>query len=427
MTIRVSIIFVAMLLLAASCKKEDENHLPTKPKLLEPAKGAVIAPEQITFTWEASTDADGEDVYHSLELSSDSSSWQPFVVGKGTSKTIVNKQGESNYFAFTNGKKYFWRVSVNSQDSGGQITGSAESEAYSFYTTPTGLANLSKTSGDGFVNLAWIDPAGLSKVEIIFSPTVSGIAQPIAVNPGVSKVELQGMENSTIYSFYVKAFNSLGHASKVDTIKAMPLSPTLVHDADFNIYTTVKIGTQTWLRENLRTTRWQNGKVMNKDKFGYNLYTIEVKSNIYGYYYNGRVTDNDENPCPCGYHAPTDGDWLTLERYLGMPEEDIAVSSYFFIRGEDEGVGKLLRSTSGWADYNGSSGNGTDLYAFKLLPAGVTSQAGGLTSDGESAWMLVFPHTDGIIRIRIFSNTYQGVRWTNMGTSQHGSIRCVKD
>ena len=154
MSVRVSILFVAVLLLAASCKKEDENQLPTKPKLLEPAKGVVVAPEQITFKWQASTDADGEDVHHTLALSSDSVNWQLFVVGMGSSKTIVNEQGGSSYYPFENGQKYYWKVAVDSKDSDGKITGSSESTVVSFYTIPTGVINLTKTSGNGFVNLA---------------------------------------------------------------------------------------------------------------------------------------------------------------------------------------------------------------------------------------------------------------------------------
>jgi uncharacterized protein (TIGR02145 family) len=413
-------------MLAASCKKEEETHLPTKPKLLNPARGAVVAPEQITFTWQASTDADGDDVYHSLALSSDSIHWQLFVVGTGTSKSIVNKSGESNYFAFENGKKYYWKVAVDSKDSKGDITGSSESTVSSFYTIPTGVSNLTKTSGNGFVNLAWTDPAGLSRVEVTFSPSVISIAQPIVINPGVGKVELQGMQNETIYSFYVKAFNNLGHASKVDTIKAMPLSPTLVHDYDFNIYSTVQIGTQTWLRENLKATHWQNGNEM-KNEYMEKLYDIGSQSNIYGYYYTIDAAINGsqgKNPCPCGYHVPSDEDMKSLERFLGMTETDLNSTDYAIIRGVTENVGKSLKSTTGWNDYNGSNGNGNDLYGFNLLPAGYDS---GLSA-GNSAFIWTTTSPNGVLNfIRNYNNESNGVKKGMSGFGAHLSIRCVKD
>lgn len=422
--------FAAMLLIATSCKKEDENQPPSKPKLLAPAKGAIVAPESITFSWEASTDAEGEAMEYDLAVSSDSLDWKYFLAGATSSKTITNKQGSGGYYAFEPGKKYYWKLSVDSKDAGGKITGSNESDVVRFYTTPTGVANLSKTSGDGFVNLAWIDPAGLSKVEVTFSPTVSGISQPIAVNPGVGKVELQGMSNSTIYSFYVKAYNSLGHTSKTDTIKAMPLSPTLVHDADFNIYTTVKIGTQTWMRENLRTTRWQNGKEM---KDGYNkFYKVGSQSNIYGYYYNIDAVsgkNQGENPCPCGYHVPSDEDMKTLERFLGMSEADLSSTDYRIIRGERENIGKMLKSKDGWNDYNGISGNGTNLYGFNLLAAGYVTAGGTEAMVGSACvlWTTTKEPLGVLCFVRCYSNQFNGVQKAMSGWDAHHPIRCVKD
>ena len=44
-------------------------------------------------------------------------------------------------------------------------------------------------------------------------------------------------------------------------------------------------------------------------------------------------------------------------------------------------MGKYLKSTSGWDNYNGASGNGTDDYGFDAMPAGYASY-GSYTTKG---------------------------------------------
>ncbi|RPH29506.1 MAG: hypothetical protein EHM93_17270 [Bacteroidales bacterium] len=423
-----TLIFLTIILLAASCKKEDVNQPPSKPKLLTPAKGAVVAPESITFTWEASTDAEGEAMEYDLAVSSDSLDWKYFSAEAASSKTIANKSGNGSYYAFETGKKYYWKLSVDSKDAGGQITGSTESDVVSFYTSPSGVANLSKTSGDGFVNLAWTDPAGLTRVEVTFSPTVIGIVQPIVVNPGVSKVELTGMQNETIYSFYIKAFNSLGHPSKADTIKALPLSPTLIHDNEFNIYSTVQVGTQTWMRENLRATKWQNGTEM-KHWWSGLVYAVGPQSNIYGNYYDSPLRWEGKNPCPCGFHVPSDDEVIILERYLGVPESDLLKGG---IRGELEKVGASIKSKMGWADFQGVSGNGLDLYGLNFIPAGYydnsskTVKDRGTVANFYTTTVFTGP-VDGYYYVRELFNNSDGIHREIMSSVQFNSVRCIKD
>ena len=58
--------------------------------------------------------------------------------------------------------------------------------------------------------------------------------------------------------------------------------------------------------------------------------------------------------CPSGWHLPTMDEFETLFAAVGDPST----------------VGLKLKSTSGWNDYNGNSGNGTDDYSFSALPVG---------------------------------------------------------
>ena len=101
-----------------------------------------------------------------------------------------------------------------------------------------------------------------------------------------------------------------------------------VKDADGNVYHTIKIGTQTWTVENLKTTKYNDGtaipEVTNTSTWS-NLSTgaycwynnnTETNKNTYGALYNWYVV-NTGKLAPAGWHVPTDAEWNTLEAYLG--------------------------------------------------------------------------------------------------------------
>ncbi len=104
-------------------------------------------------------------------------------------------------------------------------------------------------------------------------------------------------------------------------------SDVTVNDIDGNTYNKVRIGSQIWMGENLKTTRLNDGmEVPNVTDtlawsemkgMGYCWYNNDVANkNIYGALYNW-FTVNTSQLCPAGWHVPTDADWSTLETYLG--------------------------------------------------------------------------------------------------------------
>ena len=137
-----------------------------------------------------------------------------------------------------------------------------------------------------------------------------------------------------------------------------------VTDIDGNIYQTVKIGTQVWIVENLKTTKYKNGKTIplvtdnhtwsNLTSPGYCWYDnniITYKDN-YGALYNWYAV-NTGKLCPSGWHVPTDDEWETLMTYMGG--ESVA--------------GKNLKETgtTHWLGHNTEANNES---GFTALPGG---------------------------------------------------------
>ena len=145
-----------------------------------------------------------------------------------------------------------------------------------------------------------------------------------------------------------------------------------ITDVDGNVYTSVTIGTQEWMSENLRTTKYSDGTAIPNvtgNTEWYNLSTgawshydndSSQYEAIYGKLYNWFAVETGKL-CPTGWHVPTDAEWTVLTDYL---EAD----------GHSGAEGRALKATSGWND----GGNGTDDYGWNGLPGG------GWTDDGFS-------------------------------------------
>ncbi len=102
-----------------------------------------------------------------------------------------------------------------------------------------------------------------------------------------------------------------------------------VTDYDGNVYSVIVIGSQAWLKENLKTTHYRNGVVIPHIPGGANwasltsgarcYYDNDSSSydSVYGVLYNWFTVNNSNGLCPEGWHVPTDGEWTVAENFLG--------------------------------------------------------------------------------------------------------------
>lgn len=131
---------------------------------------------------------------------------------------------------------------------------------------------------------------------------------------------------------------------------------SFIDERDGQIYPLVRIGEQVWMQENMRYALP-----------GATALPPEVPQN-YGYLYNWQAA---LKACPSGWKLPSDEDWKTLERFLGMSEEELHLR--FKYRGADTAISTQLAAPGHWKGYDayapryGKSG-------FNALPAGVATR-----------------------------------------------------
>jgi len=176
-----------------------------------------------------------------------------------------------------------------------------------------------------------------------------------------------------------------------DPVSDIPeyLNPGLTYgsvtDIEGNIYRTIQIGTQTWMAENLRTTKFNDGTNIRNGAFGYDTkkygsywwYNNDPENyrNSYGALFNWYAL-NTGRLCPTGWHVPSDDEWKQLEVELGMTREEAnslgSIWDIFFERiSRGTNQGDQLKATILWQSYvEGVDDNGTNASGFSAIPCG---------------------------------------------------------
>jgi uncharacterized protein (TIGR02145 family) len=238
---------------------------------------------------------------------------------------------------------------------------------------------------------------------------------------------------STGKTYYVRAYatNSAGTAYGNQQSFTTFHETSTVTDADGNIYNTILIGTQWWMAENLKTTRYNNNTRIPKVELSaawialttpgrcyYNNDSVTYKP-IYGAMYNW-FTVNTGNLCPTGWHVPTDLEYNTLELFLGIPSANINDWGW---RGTDQGA--QLKNTTGWA----AGENGTNTSGFSALPGGYRYAVTGTFNDLGNLtywWTATNDGTGGAWYRRLDGNN-NGIYKASTEQTAGKYVRCVKD
>jgi len=196
-----------------------------------------------------------------------------------------------------------------------------------------------------------------------------------------------------------------------------------VEDVEGNIYKTVTIGSQVWMSENLKTTKYNDGSSIpnltdetqwiSTTKGAYCDYGNNVSnSTVYGRLYNWYSVSDTRKLCPKGWSVPSDDEWQTLVNFLG---------------GESYAGGKLKESgTSHWLTPNTGANN---VYGFTALPAGHRDGAALYRRLGDFAiWWTATEESSLIYSWRRSVEYNTEYVSTNRNFKTLGfSVRCVKN
>lgn len=191
-----------------------------------------------------------------------------------------------------------------------------------------------------------------------------------------------------------------------------------VTDYDGNVYKTVKIGSQTWMAENLTCTHYSDGTPI--EHFAYNNDTANVR--VYGLLYRWKAAlrnaaSSNSNPSrvqgasPVGWHIPSSAEWQVLINYLG---------------GQTVAGGKLKEAdTLHWASPNAGATNES---RFTALPSGWFDFTGEFRRIGQWSFLTTStaPGSYSVYAI-VLKNDLTSATFGDLHPDDAIPIRCVKD
>ena len=237
-------------------------------------------------------------------------------------------------------------------------------------TIPTVPSNVSVFNNDAH----YITEAQLNTLLVAMNNTIDSLRERIG------ELEMHSLQPQTDTTVMAQA--CLGLAT--------------VTDYDLNVYNTVQIGNQCWMRENLRSTHYADGTAIaaGTTSSTTTAYYYPLQGDFtYGYLYNWKAvmrnsSNSQSNPsgvqgvCPNGWHVPSDAEWDELQNYVSS-------QSHYLCNGDNNNVAKALAAKTGWVSSTGTctvgniqvSNNAT---GFSALPAG-HNYGGSYTNYGTAA------------------------------------------
>ena len=199
-----------------------------------------------------------------------------------------------------------------------------------------------------------------------------------------------------------------------------------ITDSENNTYKTVFIGTQQWMAENLKVSKYSDGttipNITDNTQWASNTtgawcyYDNNAANNskygkLYNWYAVSKTTNGNKNVCPTGWHVPTDAEWTVLTDYLG---------------GESVAGGKMKEvGATNWISPNTEA---TNTSLFSGLPGGYRNFNGDYYDVGPdgSWWSSTDYNTSGAwYRYLYFLGGYA---YSYSGGKKNGlSVRCLRD
>lgn len=349
-----------------------------------------------------------------------------------TDKATVTTTTETGLVSNTAYTRYVWAYNSCGESTSTTLTQTTSPPVIPTVTTTT-VSNITQTTASGGGNVTSDGGGEVTERGVCWStsvnPEITGSHTTDGSGTGTFAGSLTGLTEGTLYYVRAYATNSAGTAYGNEISFS-----TSISDIVGNIYKTVIIGSQMWMAENLKTTKYNNGSdvpnvtinsswsALSTGAYCWYQNNYATYGSVYGAMYNFYAI-NTGNLCPTGWHVPTDAEWCTLEQYV---DPTITCNSTGD-RGLDGG-GKLKETgTTHWASPNTGATNSS----------GFTARPGGFRwADGvfyDIPWIGVFWTSTE------YNSTNAWRRWVHSGLAgvtrdfndspkrNGNSVRCVKD
>ena len=260
------------------------------------------------------------------------------------------------------------------------------------------------------------------------NPTTADAHTTDGSGTGSFTSNMTGLIANTLY--YVRAYATNGSGTSYGNLLTFTTpqgTGGTVTDMDGNVYHTITIGTQVWLVENLKTTRYNDGTSIplvtdnnawkNLTTPGYCWYNNDAAANktAYGALYNWYAV-NTGKLCPAGWHVPTDAEWTTLTTYIGG--ETIA-------GGKMKLTGTIEAGTGLWHDPNTGATNES---GFSAVPADMRDGIGAFNAIGYGGyWWSSSRNLSSDAWYRDVGCNDGGVTRSTIFNSEGLSVRCIRN
>jgi uncharacterized protein (TIGR02145 family) len=275
------------------------------------------------------------------------------------------------------------------------------------------------------------------------NPTIADSKTQDGLGTGTFNSNLTNLTNGTVY--YIRAFatnaagTAYGNQVEFKTLEEQVLNSNLAYgtliDIDGNTYASIKIGTQTWMAQDLKVSRYNNGDPVinvsdgvawsNLKSGAYAYYNndstlkdiLSPSKSYYGKWYNWYAVVDNRKLCPVGWHVPSNNEWTTLINFLG---------------GQFSAGGKVRSVNSLWKSPNLGADNQS---GFSSLPGGLRVESG--IFSGMGSFVFYWSSTEISSSSAATVLTTYAVRELLFGNysdlspgyfkARGQSVRCIKD
>ncbi len=252
------------------------------------------------------------------------------------------------------------------------------------------------------------------------NPTISDSKSNNGSGIGVFTSTLDNLIPNTQYYVRAYASNSSGVVYGNQFSFSTVAVPEKVFDIDGNQYNTISLGSQVWMKENLRVGKYRNGDLIPNylsdtewQNTGIGACAILNNDSVnyfkFGKLYNWFSVDDPRGLCPNGWHVPTNEEWGQLENFLGG----------------DSIAGGKMKSINFW---NNPNTGATNLSDFSGLPGGARYYFGNFGDNPSFGYWW----TSSSYSSSLSWNRFLGFNDSNSFRERYGknygfSVRCLRN